>query len=417
MGKFNILRNVGINGRKNLWSSDFKRIIAASVLSVIGGEAMNLPISLLVFDKTQSTLASAVIMICGMLPDVLIAVAVAPVIDRQSKKKWIVLLDAMLAIVYLTMGIYTMKYSFNYGIYIAFTLIVATISAVYRLAYEAWYPELIPDGDRQEAYAISATLYPTITIVMSPISTILYQNVEIYVIFFAVATLVIISIFIESGISVDLDNPCCDYTVAKYFDDIKTGFNFMKNEAGIRNIYSYMSVCSGTSEGVSILTQAYYQTCSGFTVTMLGFLKSAEMIARSVGGIVWYKVKIPREKRYVFTKMSYTIYSLADMFLLWMPYPLMLINRFLCGFIGCGSAVIRETAVKNYLPADIRARVNAILGVMLSLGSIFFQMVSALINRVFSYKMSTVILALVTLICMWMLVVRPGEVNKRVYEA
>ncbi len=417
MNKFNIFKKDCMNNRKDLWSMDFKRIIVATVLSIVGGEAMNLPISLLVFDKTNSTLASAVIMVCGMLPDIFISVAIAPVIDRQSKKKWIVFLDTMLAIVYFIMGIYTFNCSFAYGVYVVFTLAVATISAIYRLAYEAWYPEIIPKGARQQGYAISATLYPTITIVMAPISTILYQYLDIYIIFFGVALLVVFSIIIESGISVDLDNYCNEYTLAKYFEDIKTGFNFMKTEAGIRNIYSYMSICNGTSEGVGILTQAYYQTYSGFTVMMLGFLKSAEMIARSVGGIFWYKIQIPRKKRYAFTKLSYTYYSLADMFLLWMPYPFMLINRFLCGFVGCGSAVIRETAVKNYLPADIRARVNAILGVMISAGSIFFQIAAALVSKVFGYKISTVIMAAITLICMWIMIIRPGDVNRCVYEA
>ena len=120
MNKFNIFKKDCMNNRKDLWSMDFKRIIVATVLSIVGGEAMNLPISLLVFDKTNSTLASAVIMVCGMLPDIFISVAIAPVIDRQSKKKWIVFLDTMLAIVYFIMGIYTFNCSFAYGVYVEY---------------------------------------------------------------------------------------------------------------------------------------------------------------------------------------------------------------------------------------------------------------------------------------------------------
>ena len=43
--------------RPRLWTKDFSCITVATVLSAIGGEAMNLPISLLVFDQTQSTLS------------------------------------------------------------------------------------------------------------------------------------------------------------------------------------------------------------------------------------------------------------------------------------------------------------------------------------------------------------------------
>ena len=70
-----------------LWTKDFSCITIATVLSAIGGEAMNLPISLLVFDETKSTLLSALILVCGMLPDMILPILVAPLIDKGGKKK------------------------------------------------------------------------------------------------------------------------------------------------------------------------------------------------------------------------------------------------------------------------------------------------------------------------------------------
>jgi len=73
-----------------LWSKDFSLITEATISSAIGGEAMNLPISHLVFDQTKSTMMSAIIMVCGMLPVVILPVFIAPLIDKGSKRKWIV---------------------------------------------------------------------------------------------------------------------------------------------------------------------------------------------------------------------------------------------------------------------------------------------------------------------------------------
>lgn len=64
-----------------------------------------------------------------------------------------------------------------------------------------------------------------------------------------------------------------------------------EKEKGIRNIYTYMSITSGVSDGNTVLIQAFYQTVPWLTVTMLGFLKSAEMIGRGLGGIFQYKKK------------------------------------------------------------------------------------------------------------------------------
>ena len=38
--------------QKTLWTKDFTSITIATILTAVGGEAMNLPISLLVFDET-----------------------------------------------------------------------------------------------------------------------------------------------------------------------------------------------------------------------------------------------------------------------------------------------------------------------------------------------------------------------------
>ena len=107
---------------------------------------MNLPISLLVFDETKSTFLSALIMICGMLPDIILPVIIAPFIDRGNKKIWIISLDIFMVFIYAGMGFWTLNHRFNYILYIVFVLVVATNSIIYQLAYSSWYPDLIEKG-------------------------------------------------------------------------------------------------------------------------------------------------------------------------------------------------------------------------------------------------------------------------------
>ena len=125
-----------------LWTKDFSCITGATILSAIGGEAMNLPISLLVFDETKSTFLSALIMICGMLPDIILPVIIAPFIDRGNKKIWIISLDIFMVFIYAGMGFWTLNHRFNYILYIVFVLVVATNSIIYQLAYSSWILDL-----------------------------------------------------------------------------------------------------------------------------------------------------------------------------------------------------------------------------------------------------------------------------------
>lgn len=258
--------------KKTLWTKNYSCITIATILSAIGGEAMNLPISLLVFEETQSTMLSAFIMVCGILPDLLLSVFVAPLIDKGNKKRWIVGLDLLMVCVYILMGSWVMHHEFCYGLYVAMTLALGTISVFYRLAYDAWYPDLIPVGFEQKGYAVSGTVYPLIIIVMSPVATFLYEKISMANLFFVAAAIGMISVIIESLIWEERKHATSGYSFAQYREDIKEGFTYLKKEKGIRNIYTYMAVTQGSSEGTAIAMQAFFQTQASLTVTMLGFL-------------------------------------------------------------------------------------------------------------------------------------------------
>jgi len=405
--------------RQTLWTKDFSFITSATVFSIIGGEVMMLPFSLLVFDQTQSTMLSAIIMICGVLPDVLLSVLAAPFIDKGNKKRWLVSMDILLMSIYLFMGFWVGSHGFQYWVYVVLSLAIGTISVFYRLSYSAWYPDLIPIGFEQKGYSVSATIYPLITIVMAPVATFLYEKTSMQFLFFLVAGITLLSILIESQIGETgiKKKDSSGYTFSQYKQDIREGFSYLKKKTGIRNIYTYMSISGGVSEGTTIAIQAYFQTNPMLSVTMLGFLKSAEMVGRVLSGIVQYRVTVPPKKRFALTKFVYTVYQVADIILLFTPYPVMLANRFLCGALGNTSATIRETAVQSYLPENIRARVNALFNAIFSVGGIFFQVFAGVLGEVLPYRGVIVIMGILALAAIWFLIVKPGEENRKVYEA
>ncbi len=402
---------------KKLWTKDFSCITLATVLSAIGGEAMTLPVSLLVFDETQSAFLSSLVMICGILPDVLLPIFIAPFIDKAGKKKWILGMDLMLAVVYAGMGFWVGRHTFHFLLYLLFTLTVGTISVIYRLAYASWYPDLIPRGMEQKGYAVSSTLYPTVIIVMSPIAAFLYENLTIDRIFFLVTGITLCSVMTESLIREAKKAAASSYTLRQYCTDIREGFSFLKKEKGIRNIYANMSVMQGTSNGLSIITQVYFQTQPYLGATMLGFLISSEMTGRLLGGLLQYKKEVPVNKRYPFTKAVYLIYSLADMALLFLPYPAMLANRFFCGSLGICSATIRESAVQSYLPEQMRARVNAFFNVLFAVGGVAFQFLAGALGQLIPYRAVAVLLGGMGVGSVFLFIVLPAADNRPVYEA
>ena len=114
--------------KPTLWTKDYTCITLATILSAIGGEAMSLPVMLLVFDETGSTMLSSLILISSMLPDIILPKLAAPFIDKGSKKKWLIGLDITTAFVYIGMGAWISSHTFNYVLYVIFILVMILLS-------------------------------------------------------------------------------------------------------------------------------------------------------------------------------------------------------------------------------------------------------------------------------------------------
>lgn len=46
--------------------------------------------------------------------------------------------------------------------YLAFSLVLATLSSFDELAYNSIFPMLLPEGTQQKGYAVASTLYPVL---------------------------------------------------------------------------------------------------------------------------------------------------------------------------------------------------------------------------------------------------------------
>lgn len=405
---------------KGLWTKNYTLLTLTTILSCISGEAMSLVVSFLVYDETKSTFLSALILAFSIFPDIIIPIFIAPLIDRISKKKIVIYLDLLMAIMYFFMGIFILNNEFKYSAYLFFTLATSSISVIYYMSFNSWFPDLIPKGFEQKGYAVSSAIYPTVSIFISPLGAILYKNIGVGVIFICVAILGLIDVLLESKIDNEGTTKLSsekEYSFKKYKNDLKEGFKFFKNEKGLRNIYTYMSVSNGTGFSTYVLTQAFFQRSSILTLTMFGFLNSSETLGRLFGSLKLYKKEIPVKKRYSFTKTVYALYNIIDSIILFLPYPLMIISRFFCGLLGNQSGTIRYTAVNAYLPQEIRARIDSFINVMFAVGGFSFQLIGGALGEIIPYKYATLLMGSLSFLVMVIFIYIPKKDNLVIYEA
>jgi DHA3 family macrolide efflux protein-like MFS transporter len=406
--------------KSTLWTKNFTIITVGTIISAIGGTALNFAIALVVFDNTASTWMTGLYSAVTMLPGIILPILIAPYIDRCRRKPIIVGLDALSGMLYLMFSLYLWKNSFSIGMYMGFGLITNIIGTIYSLTYQSFYPDLIPKGFTQKGYSISSIIYPSITALIIPLASIIYSEFGIAIIFVTEGCLLLIASVFESCIRVQETQAGINlkegFRIQNYKKELFGGIHYLKKEKGVRNIYLYMMTTNACGQGTNLMTMAHFQSSSILTTAMYSFLISAETVGRMFGGVVHYFIDIPKEKRFQITEKVYVIYQSLDSILLFLAYPLMIVARFICGFLGVNSATLRETAVQSYLPANMRARVNGLFTVLISIGMIVIELVAGAFGEILPYRTVSFTFGILGLIAAYFIIIRDGKIIRKIYE-
>ena len=134
-----------------------------------------------------------------------------------------------------------------------------------------------------------------------------------------------------------------------------------------------------------------------------------------MGGVLHYNINIPPKKRFGFVFSVYNTYDSMDACLLWLPYPLMLVNRALCGFLATNSATLRQTAVQQYIPEALRARINAFEGMInLAVSSVLALIVGAIAEMI-DYRLCMTLCGAASLAFCWLIIFRNRKDVSQIY--
>lgn len=401
-----------------LWTRNFRLVILASAIGTVGAIAGGFALAFLVFDETGSTLASALIVAIQLLPHLLLPVLIAPFMDRLPRKSFLVAGDIANAVLLAGMGLWLLFFNFSYVGYLAVSLLLACIGAVDELAFTSIYPELIPEGAEQKGYAVSSMLYPVLKVIMTPLAAVLLDTLGVAWILIAQSGLSFAAAITESFIHLDETERQhrTPYSLQAWAGDIREAVQYLKEERGLRSIYEYMAVTNGVASGFSPILVAFFRTFPGFTAAMYSAFSVVEFAGRTIGSALQYRIKIPDKKKYGLVFFVYQVYESMDMCLLWLPYPLMLVNRGICGFLGSNSAILRSAAVQRYIPEKLRSRINAFDDVLITAGASVFSLMMGFLGEILDYRWCVTIGGAIAMLASWLLIWDRRKDVRRVYE-
>ena len=399
--------------KPKLWTRDFTLLISATVLGAAGGIAGSFALSFLVYRETGSTLAAALLIAINVVPGFIVPLVAAPFMDRLPRKPFLVGGDAVNGLLYAAAGLYLLRHDFTYVGYLFFSLLLSSLSAFDSLAYNSIFPKLIPEGAEERGYTVSSMVYPVMQVLMAPAAAWLMEAVGVAAILIGQGALSVLAACIESRISVKEERrDGKGFSLRRWLGDLRDAAAWLKKERGLLAIYTYMAVTNGVGNGYSALLVAYFSAVPA----LYSLFSAAEFAGRSLGGAVRYRREIPRGKRFKFAFFVYNAYELMDASLLWLPYPLMLLNRAAAGYLGIGSATMRLAAVQGYIPDGMRARINAFESMLYCLGMGVFSLIVGALGELMSPRAAVSVSALFTLAVCWLTIFRRRREVGAVYD-
>lgn len=405
--------------KQTLWTRNFTLVTVATMLGMVGGIAGGFALSFLVFDETGSTLAAALIVAIQLVPTFVLPLFLAPWMDRLPRKPFLVGGDLVNAILYALMGVYLMFFRFSYIGYLAYSLLLSALGTIDELAYNSIYPKLIPKGMEQKGYAVSSMLYPVMRVLLMPISAVLLEVFGVSWLLILQGGFSLLAALVESRIRVHEEKRLDEngYSFRLWREDIREAAQYLRRERGLRNIYGYMAFTNGVAGGYGPILIAFFRTVPGFTAAMYSFFSVAEFLGRTVGGAVQYRLKLPPRRKFSFTFFVYQFYETMDMTLLWLPYPLMLVNRAAAGFLGTNSATLRRAAVQRYIPEHLRARLNAFENMLIMAATSVLSLAVGALGELLDYRVCMTLCGAAAMLVCWLTIWRSRRSVRAVYEA
>ena len=403
--------------KNNLCTRDFTLITVATIMGAAGAIAGNFALSFLVYDETGSTLASALIIAINFVPGFVVPLVASPFMDALPRKPFLVAGDAVNGVLYLLMGLYLNSRGFTYTLYLLFSLLLSSLSAFDQLAYNSLFPKLIPPGCMDKGYTVSSMVYPVMQVVMAPVAALLMDLIGVGNILLLQGGLSIAAALTESRIRTEEERRAYRrFSLRGYFADLKEAADYLRQERGMLNIFAYMAVTNGVASGYAPIFVAFFSSTPGLSAAMYSLFAVAEFAGRTLGGVLRYATKMPKERRFGFAFAVYQVYETMDMLLLWLPYPLMLANRAIAGFLGINSATLRLAAVQSTLPDRLRARVNAFESVLYSAAFSVLSLAVGALGEVMDLRLCVTLCAFASLIICWMTIWRRRREIRAMYE-
>ena len=375
-----------------LWTKNYTILTLGSAISYMGNATMSFAMGLCILDLFDSVLVYSLYLFCYSAAKIAAPLFAGALLDRSSRTKAIYLLDFTSAAIYFFYWLFYQTAWFSVGFFFVGAVMIGVIDSVYKVAFGSLYPMAAAKENLSRAYSIYSVM-ETLACVMVPVAAVLYKFIGIRSIFLIGAVLFFTAAVTETFIRIreTYAETQEKLTLRRYFDDFRDGFAFLKTEKALIITIFVFSVGMLVVGVQGTIWLPYFKESyeNGYFWYLL--VTGANMSGRFIGGSVLYFVRIPRQKKYLFTCIFLLVSGVFHALSLSIPLLAACILQYIAGITDVAAYNLNTASVFGYLRDERKARYLGIFSMCANLGLLAGQLSSGILSEVMSLPLINMI--------------------------
>jgi len=349
--------------KEKLWNLNFFLLWQGQFISLFGDVIYEVALGFWVLELTGSTAIMGMMMAVAIIPGVLIAPFAGVFVDRWDRKRLLILMEGIRAVVIIFVGIAAYEGFINLWLVVIAEIIVGICGAFFGPAMNSAVPDVIPKSKLTNATSCFGIIQTTSNIIGNSIGGIIFQLFGAPLMFLLNG----ISFLISGLLQIFAKIPKIEKTgeEVRFMEDMKIGYLFLWKFMGLRYFLLNFSVTNFTVCIATVLLLPLFQMTESLGPEKYGIFMAFFTGGSLMGMVFTSIIQIPPAKRLLVFMASTIISNLSFMMVALLEnFPVMLAFIFVGGVFIAILEVLSFSTVQLIIPQDMRGKVFALIGMV-----------------------------------------------------
>ncbi len=367
------------------FNKNFNILMFGSFISMLGGVAAGTAIGFQVYDETQSVLLFALTQVFYYVPKFFVPIMVGPYVDTHSRKRIIVTLDFIYTFLFIGITYALFTIGFNLIILLVLNVLLSILDSVYGPAFDSLFPDTCKKDKLDKAYSISVLIGPLSNIIVMPIVVIAYNKFGLeYIMLFNALTFLFAAVI---EIFINVEESIKESSESTFKEDFKEGVDYLKVEKGVKAIFIFSFFQTLVWGCHQTLLLPYFETTTkvGFGKESYAMLTLIMTVTRLGTGLFQSAfITHKPEKKFNRARKLHIILGVATLFIYIGPLEYIFFVWGLIGMLGIVTLTVRESALAQYIPGNMRGRLLGIRSTAIFAGLTIGTLVSGVLGEYYN---------------------------------